>query len=390
MITRMTNRRNITGLNCLFIKIFFWFNSIWLAFKHIRNPILAFKTLRDVKGKMNEFMLSHKVQKMAMANGRFYWDMYTPGFPSKAHASTFLGELNRITQLKAKSNRLRIIFFGITKKCTLDCAHCYEWDVLNEQEVLSSADLQAIVMKFQEEGVGQVHLGGGEPMLRYNDIIDLLHNAEAGTEFWIATSGRGLDQERAAALKKAGLTGVAVSLDHFDADTHNRFRGSSLSYTEAIQAMQYASRARLVVTATICPSKDFLSFENLLKYTELAASLNASFIQIFEPVAVGRYAGENVTFKEKEYAVLDDFYEKLNFSKAYKDLPLIFYQGYYQRRIGCLGSGNRYLYVDTEGMAHSCPFCRNGNNYHTLARPLDEILSSLKSSGCTRFRNANL
>ncbi|MBK6364942.1 MAG: radical SAM protein [Saprospiraceae bacterium] len=87
--------------------------------------------------------------------------------------------------------------FAITNKCPLHCEHCFEWDNLNKEEHLTTAEIINTVHKFQDYGTTQVMFSGGEPMLRIHDIYQTLQAAKPGTDFWIITSGLGFSLERA-------------------------------------------------------------------------------------------------------------------------------------------------------------------------------------------------
>jgi len=115
--------------------------------------------------------------------------------------------------------------------------------------------------------------------------------------------------------------------------------------------------------------------------------MGASFIHILEPRPVGRYEGKDVLITSDHERILDEFMLKINFNPHYIDMPIVTYHGYYQRRIGCIGAGNRYLYVDTDGDIHSCPFCREKSG-NVLSSSFDDSLSKLKSKGCRKFENA--
>jgi molybdenum cofactor biosynthesis enzyme MoaA len=52
----------------------------------------------------------------------------------------------------------------------LQCEHCFEWNNLNKSESFTLAELQAVVLKFQQDGIAQFHLSGGEPMVRIKTL----------------------------------------------------------------------------------------------------------------------------------------------------------------------------------------------------------------------------
>ncbi|HEY1113441.1 MAG TPA: radical SAM protein [Chitinophagaceae bacterium] len=301
--------------------------------------------------------------KMVRCGRQYYFSIYAPGYPSAAFDDYIRSELHRFVPMARKANRLSFLFFAVTRRCPLQCEHCFEWERLNGEETFTQPELQAVVAHYQQEGVSQFHLSGGEPMVRFSDLEALIAGADKKSEFWILTSGLNLTRENARRLKSAGATGVVVSLDHFDAGAHNTFRGSRHAHQWVVDAVRHAREAGLVVAVTVCATRSFTTPENLLHYAEYVRSLGVAFIQVLEPKAVGRYQGRKVSLDWQQLQVLEDFYTTLNFDPRYKDYPVVLYHGYHQRRIGCLSAGSRNLYIDSEGFINACPFCQS-RSYH--------------------------
>ncbi len=321
--------------------------------------------------------------KVAKVGKRYFWHLGVAGFPSEASLRVHGNEVSRFISGQQPTG-LRSLLFAITKKCPMNCEHCFEWDNLNQQEELSTANLVQIVLKYQEYGTSQIMFSGGEPMLRVNDICEVLKTAQSGTDFWIISSGLGLNLERAHRLKKVGLTGVMISLDHFEANKHNEFRGFENAYDSAIQAVINANQAGLVTTLSLCATKDFTTAENLAAYMNLAKSLGVSFVQILEPRASGRYKGKEVELGKEEILLLEKTYIEYNTTPAYVDFPIVNYLGYHQRRVGCFGAGNRFFYIDTDGDAHVCPFCTN-KVANTLQFSAEDMVNLVGQHACHAF-----
>src|SRR4029078_8164631 len=135
------------------------------------------------------------------------------------------------------------------------------------------------------------------------------------------------------------------------------FRGFNNSFEDVMQAVHVARENGLLITLTVCVTRSFTTWENLMAYEKLVKRLQVPFIQLLEPKAIGHYEGKPVSLDESHYALLERFYMLLNLDPAYRDYPVIIYHGYHQRRMGCLAGGNRTLYIDSEGYVNACPFC---------------------------------
>lgn len=365
------------------------FHILLIALRQYLNPFSVYKVFKSLRNLQRQYIGDHKIVKLFQIQGRYYWDMHAPGWPSKAFVKYNEGEMNRIIQFRPIHDYLNSMIFAITKKCPLNCEHCYEWEVINNREKLTRDDLVSVVNKFQQrgKGVAQIQFSGGEPLSRYEDILHVLQKAKKDTDFWIVSSGYFLTLEKAKALKNAGLKGFSISLDHFDGNIHNTFRGSNESYSRVMTAIENAHQAHLVVILSLCVTRQFVSKVNLIKYANLAKRLGVSFILLIEPRAVGRYAGKDIGLSREQEELLEDFYLKLNFDKTYSGYPAVSYHGYHQRRVGCFGGTNRYVYVNTDGDLQVCPFCQK--SFGNVVSDFEQLRTALRmNNGCKPYKQA--
>ena len=370
----------VSGPRKAMAKLGIWTRIVWLALRCYRSPVCAARALRRMLAERARHR-TWTTLKYAHAGGRYFWDFYAPGWPSVAFDRFIEAELNRLAPFRASPPRLQTLIFAITKRCPLQCEHCCEWDALNQHETLSPNAIHDVLARFQERGVAQVLLSGGEPLQRFEDLINLLSSASAETDFWILTSGYGLTPERAARLRTSGLTGVALSLDHWDGPAHDRFRGFDGSFDWVQRAAANARQAGLLVALSLCPTRAFVSRENLERYARTAQQLGAGFVQILEPRAVGHYAGRDVQLAEPHIALLEEFYLRLNTDPSCRTMPAVAYAERTRRSARCFGAGDRYAYVDTDGRIHPCPFCRAPAG-SALGGALDGVLTTLQANGC--------
>lgn len=331
-----------------------------VAFRSYGHPYQAWQAMRGQISVNLQYRSACQITKALRINGRIYLQMVFPQLFSPAASAVVTNELHKNVPIPGHQPGLTKILLAITKKCSLQCAHCYEWDALNGRESLTAEDILTIIRKFQVNGVGTIELGGGEPLNRFSDLVRILQESDTQqTDFWITTSGYRLSAERAVALREAGMIGAAVSLDHWDAAAHDRFRGMEGSFEWARQAVQHARAAGLAVCLALTAMREFCTPEHLWRYAQLAREWGVHFIRILEPIPVGHFAGHDVLLRPAEIAVLEDFVRKIQRERAYRDFPVVEYYAPNQRQVGCAGAGKRFLYVDTDGEMHACPFCRN-------------------------------
>ncbi len=360
-------------------------NVARLAIKHYKNPLTAAKLLVCLNRRKEIIQGIRGLPRMYKAGGRYFYDVHQPGWPSPAFNRFFENEMLKTRSHAEDGKRLQNVVFAITNRCGLQCRHCFEWDNLEGNEKLSYANLQNILERVQQAGVSVVQVSGGEPLERFEDALGLVRNARPGTDFWMLTSGMGLDDNKAKQLREAGYTGINLSLDHWDEEKHNDFRGHAQSYEWALLAARNSREAGLMVALSLCATRAFVSRENLDKYLSLAISMGASFIQVLEPRAVGRLSGQSVKLSQDQRKTISTFYREVNHHRRYRRSPIIIYHGDYLRSHGCLGAASRYIYIDSTGRVHACPFCQD-NCGHVLLEPLDILLERIESRRCHLFR----
>jgi cyclic pyranopterin phosphate synthase len=112
---------------------------------------------------------------------------------------------------------LRSLRISVTDRCNLRCAYCmpereYAW--LERADLLRFEEIAELVDAFGDVGVRKARLTGGEPLLRRDleALVALLAAREGLRELAMTTNGVQL-AGRAVALRRAGLTGLTISLD---------------------------------------------------------------------------------------------------------------------------------------------------------------------------------
>jgi MoaA/NifB/PqqE/SkfB family radical SAM enzyme len=323
----------------------------------LKNPVKVWKVFKTLI-QLRDDVSGGPLKKMYRVDGKYYVSQYKPGWPSKLYDNFIKGEIRRYGAPGTVSDKLSFVFFAITRKCPMQCEHCFEWDNLNQKESFTKDDLFKVVDIYQKEGVQQFHFSGGEPMVRFKDLLSVIRYASKKSQCWVLTSGFNFTNENALLLKEAGCKGVVISIDHYIPELHNLFRGMDAAFDVAVNAVAAARKAGLVTSVSVCPTKAFINGGHLMPYMNFAKGLAVQFVQVLEPKSVGHYKDKNVLLEEKHIVELEAVFKRINHDPAFKYFPTALYHGYYQRRIGCL-SGGRSVYVDSAGDVHACPFCHN-------------------------------
>src|SRR5690349_12851436 len=147
-------------------------------------------------------------------------------------------------------------------------------------------------------------LSGGEPLLR-RDLSEIAHHASAnGATVVVGTNGTLLTDERIAALKNAGVSGVAVSVDSLRPSYHDNFRHGrgALAEVQAALARLAAARLDFIIQTTVTKGNR-AELERLAAWSadQGAVSFNCYFL-----VATGRGAAlADLTPAEYETVLAD-------------------------------------------------------------------------------------
>lgn len=114
---------------------------------------------------------------------------------------------------------------SLTDRCSLRCTYCMpadfaEW--IPSAELLTTDELMTVLRIAVDEGIDEVRLTGGEPLLRPDavDVVQRITSLPRPPRISITTNALRLAAQ-AGALRDAGLERVNVSLDTLDRD---RFR----------------------------------------------------------------------------------------------------------------------------------------------------------------------
>src|SRR5438128_3694943 len=149
-----------------------------------------------------------------------------------------------------------VVAWNLTKRCNLECAHCYIAAGPHESaagELDTAACLDIVDQLLAVNPAPMLILSGGEPLLR-QDLTEIAQYASAnGATVVVGTNGTLLTDERIAALKDAGVRGVAVSVDSLRPSYHDNFRHGRGALADVQAALARLSGARLdfIVQTTV-------------------------------------------------------------------------------------------------------------------------------------------
>ena len=118
----------------------------------------------------------------------------------------------------------------LTYRCPLQCRYCSNpVDFARRSEELTTDEWIKVLREARQLGAMQLGFSGGEPLLR-PDLEDLIREARTlGYYSNLITSGVGMDEDRVARFKRAGLDHIQVSFQASSEDLNN-FLGGTASF----------------------------------------------------------------------------------------------------------------------------------------------------------------
>ncbi len=196
-------------------------------------------------------------------------------------------------------NNLHVISWNITRRCNLQCSHCYlpAKTSQEKQAPFSSSELTAKEAIQLIDHIALVNpevmliLSGGEPLLR-QDIYELAAYASAkGMMVVLGSNGLLVDDAIAQRLRQRGVSGISISLDSIDPEIHDAIRSCTGAWKRAVAAIKHCRDAGLSVQInTVVTGKNY---DEIPRLTAYARSLGAEVYSPFFLVCTGR--GEGLT-----------------------------------------------------------------------------------------------
>jgi radical SAM protein with 4Fe4S-binding SPASM domain len=180
----------------------------------------------------------------------------------------------------------------MTTACNLRCIHCHASggkpaaDELTTEEAKHMLDQLAEVKEFR-----MMAFTGGEPLVR-SDFFELLAYSHAlGFTNTMATNATLIDDAVARRLRRCNVVIAAVSLDGFDAKTHDMVRGLPGSFEATLEGMRALRRAGILLHINITAME--YNMNQMRQLMTLIDELGTGILLVYQLVPVGR--GRNIS-----------------------------------------------------------------------------------------------
>jgi MoaA/NifB/PqqE/SkfB family radical SAM enzyme len=235
------------------------------------------------------------------------------------------------------------VTISITEECPNRCLHCALPDSGHHHR-LAPEEVERIVGQVLDLGTTLVIFDGGEPAT-YRELPELVRSVDDRAISTVFTSGAGFTPKLARDLKDAGLFAVNVSLDSSKEGEHDRMRGRSGAFRDAMKAVENALDAGLLVDLYVVLRRENVS--EIRAFHDLARKVRAHELTFFEVVPVGRWSGElGSVLSEEDHAHLGEFAVGASSPRIFS-VPAAF------REFGCF-AGRNWMHITPEGDVRPC------------------------------------
>lgn len=234
------------------------------------------------------------VQKAVRSRGKpiirrgdsLIYTSYQPPIPTRA-------------SMKLLGSRLAVEFEGhpqptvctlqVTTRCQANCVHCSaaRHKRTGDPE-LTTQDWKRIIRESEQLGSVTIIFTGGEPLLR-PDIFDLIEWVDKDEAVALMfCNGLLLDDRNVRRLSEAGLWGIHISIDSPDPAAHDEMRRVPGCYDKAIEGLKRCKDAGMLAGISTYATPERLRSGQVVEMIELARSVGADEITIFDVVPTGR------------------------------------------------------------------------------------------------------
>lgn len=155
--------------------------------------------------------------------------------------------------------RLRMVQACLTQRCNFSCFYCSSTSMLRRGvRELSVTEFKDFITQFRDLGGTHFDIAGGEPLLRYKDLVELIAfaNAKRDMVVSVATNGWLITAEKMREMKEAGLTALLFNTQNIRPEVHDARVNRPGSWESNSVHMALAKKIGLTVCCNTCFGSD--------------------------------------------------------------------------------------------------------------------------------------
>ena len=235
-----------------------------------------------------------------------------------------------------------LVIWEVTRACDLACVHCRASADPNRNPLeLSTEEGFRLLNTIREFGDPIMIFTGGDPLKR-PDLFPLIeHSVGLGLRTTVSPSPTPLLTPAViAGFKKSGVARISISVDGWDAASHDDFRQVAGSFERAMLALEEAQRVGLSTQINTTVSRH--NWEHLEEIADLVDRFGSDMWDVFFLVPTGRGASQAELNGAEFEEVFGFMYERSKRSRAViKTTEAMHYRRYLAQRKKAEGGGGK-------------------------------------------------
>lgn len=288
---------------------------------------------------------------------------------------------------------------SLTDRCSLRCTYCMPHDFaawLPSEDLLTTDELLTVIEVAVAQGIDEVRLTGGEPLLRPDivEIVERIASLDNAPRLTLTTNGIRLP-DLAEKLAKAGLNRINVSLD-----TLSRERFKKLTYRDrfddvilGLKAANAAGLFPIKVNTVLLKEINDDEAPALLEWA-LANEYSLRFIEQMPLDAGGIWDRATLITADEIFASLSTQYQLTPVDNRGSSPAEEFYINGTKATVGIIGSVTRpfcgacdRLRLTSDGQLRSCLFSNTETDLRKTLRDPETDLAKKHEQIAARFQN---
>lgn len=249
----------------------------------------------------------------------------------------------------------------LTYRCPLQCPYCSNpTDFAAHGAELSTEDWLRVMSQARQLGAVQLGFSGGEPLVR-QDLAELVREArKLGFYSNLISSGVGMNADKVAELKQAGLDHIQISFQASSRELNDLIAGSQKAFEQKIAMAKEVKRQGYPMVLNFVLHRD--NIDQIEQILELSLMLQADYVELANSQYYG-WAYENIEALlpsreqlQKAEAATNQFRQ----TRAGKMKIIFVVPDYYENRPKkCMnGWGSIFLTIAPDGTALPCHSAR--------------------------------